>query len=73
MPDRTTLMETIAALPDEAFSWLLLALAPKAMLHGANTQVWPDGLGGFQAISRTAIADVQAAVEAYVQALEAAR
>lgn len=45
---RAPLLALLAALDDEAFNWLLLALAPSAMFHGAHTQVWPDGLGGFQ-------------------------
>lgn len=45
---RAELLGELFALDDEAFTWLLLALAPSAMLHGGHTQVWPDGLGGFR-------------------------
>jgi hypothetical protein len=45
---RATLIALLALLDAEAFSWLLLALGASAQLRGANTQVWPDGLGGFR-------------------------
>lgn len=50
VPDATRgkIIEFLALLDDEAFSWLVLAMPPSAMLHGATCQIWPDGLGGFR-------------------------
>lgn len=45
---RARLNAAICLLDDEAFSWLARSLLQSAMLHGASTQVWPDGLGGFR-------------------------
>lgn len=45
---REELNQAIANLDDEAFSWLARACLQSAMLHGASTQIWPDGLGGFR-------------------------
>lgn len=55
---RLKLLLLLAQLDDEAFDWLLLALLPSALLHGAHAQVWPDGLGGFS--DRETIIAVQA-------------
>jgi hypothetical protein len=45
--DSKALVDAIGALNNEAMAWLALSLLPSAMMHGAHTQVWPDGLGGF--------------------------
>lgn len=58
---RQRLLDAIGTLPDEALSWLALACAPKAMLHGAHAQIWPDGIGGFTRESRAAIDRVREA------------
>lgn len=48
MKNRTTLMKLFATMDDEAFAWLVLACLPSAMVQGTRTQIWPDGVGGFQ-------------------------
>lgn len=47
---RTRLFTLLAEMPDEAFGWVLIALA---------TRIWPDGLGGFMPDSRTSIEAVK--------------
>jgi hypothetical protein len=73
MIDRTRILAALAAMPDEAWDWLILACAPSAMLNtggapasGANIQIWPDGLGGFEEASRAAIEEVRAAADVYL-------
>jgi len=66
LPDRTRLLEALRTMPDEAFEWFVLATTPSAMLKGANAQIWPDGIGGFQQASKEAITEVRAAAEAYL-------
>ena len=51
--DRKKFLKLLEEMPDEGFLWLLLACQASAMTsnHGhksAKTQIWPDGLGGFQ-------------------------
>ncbi len=66
VPDRTRILKALAEMPNEAFSWFVLAAAPSAMRHGANSQIWPDGIGGFSQESQKAIADVRAAADDYM-------
>lgn len=68
-PAKLALLIRLAALPDEAFGWLVLALPPKAMAAGSPpyAQVWPDGIGGFSSASRQAINDVRAAAQGYLE------
>lgn len=47
---KSALLAALAALPDEAFGFLVAALA---------TGVWPDGLGGFKPESKAAIVAVR--------------
>jgi hypothetical protein len=65
-PDRTALLDALRTMPDEAFSWLVLALQPAAMIHGATAQIWPDGIGGFTAASRESIMAARTAAVAYL-------
>lgn len=58
-------LRVLADMPDEAFSWLMLAALPKGMTHGATAQIWPDGLGGFQIASRTTIVAAAMAAAAW--------
>ncbi len=62
-PTKGQIAKLIASLDDEAFSWIALALLPKAMMHGAKTQIFPDGLGGFK--DREKIENLQLKVKAY--------
>lgn len=62
------LASKLGALDDESFGWLALALLPSAMLHGARTQVWPDGLGGFR--DRERIEEIRDLANAYVKTME---
>jgi len=55
---RYELLAALAALPDEAYEWIVGA---------ALTQIWPDGLGGFMPESRTAITNVRAAAKAWAE------
>lgn len=64
---RSRLLKALETMPDEAFAWFVLATAPSAMLHGANNQIWPDGIGGFMHASQVAIAEVRAAADAYIK------
>lgn len=72
VPDanRVKLLEALATMPDEAFQWFVLATLPSAQLRGANRQIWPDGIGGFMADSKSSITAIRAAAEAYVQYLK---
>jgi len=69
VPDATRgqILEALATMPDEAFGWFVLAAQPSAMTQGANTQIWPDGIGGFTAESRAAITALRDAVEEYLK------
>jgi hypothetical protein len=67
MPDRARLLAALATMPDEAFGWFVMATLPAAMTHGAQAQIWPDGIGGFTDASRAAITEVQAAAAAYLE------
>lgn len=66
MKDRTRLLTALKAMPDEAFQWFVLATAPSAMMHGANNQIWPDGIGGFSHESQKAITEVRNAADYYL-------
>jgi hypothetical protein len=63
---RLELLSALATMPDEAFSWLVVALQPAAMTHGATAQLWPDGIGGFTSASRESITAVRTAAAAYL-------
>lgn len=54
-------------MPDEAFSWFVLATVPSAMMKGANNQIWPDGIGGFTKESKESINEVRAAANEYLE------
>lgn len=47
MKDRTKLLELIAKLDDEAFSWLVLSFMTGSDGMKYQRQLWPDGTGGF--------------------------
>ena len=64
--DRSQLLRALETMPDEAFGWFVRATAPKAMLKGANNQIWPDGIGGFTKESQQAIQNVRAAADEYL-------
>ena len=68
VPDATRrkIIEALATMDDEAFSWLVLAMPPSAMLHGGTCQIWPDGLGGFQ--DREKIEALRTAAQAWINA-----
>lgn len=67
---KTAMLRALEAMPDEAFSWLVLACRQRAQVEGANTQVWPDGIGGFTGASRAAITQVREAAEIWIEAPE---
>jgi hypothetical protein len=56
----------LAGMPDEGFSWLILCVPPKAMMHGGTAQIWPDGIGGFQNATRVSIEATRAAAQEYI-------
>ena len=66
MKDRTAILAALAAMPDEAFDYFVLAAGAHAMLHGGLVQIWPDGIGGFTVASRAAITAVRKAAAAYL-------
>lgn len=66
--NRARLLKALATMPDEAFSWVVLACGQSAMTHGALAQVWPDGVGGFTAASRASIEEARAAAVAWLEA-----
>ena len=70
VPDATRgqIIEALTTMPDEAFGWFVLACQPSAMTHGANAQIWPDGIGGFTSQSRKAITAIREAAAAYIKA-----
>lgn len=58
--ERTRLLTILSAMPDEAFTWLLLAIhkrTPGQPMPGC--QIWPDGIGGFSSESRASIVAAQ--------------
>jgi hypothetical protein len=63
---RDAILDALKTMPDEAFSWLVLAMQERAMTHGATAQIWPDGTGGFMAASRASITAARTAVLAYI-------
>ena len=63
---RGPIIRALAILDDEAFSWLVLAIPPSAMLHGGTCQIWPDGLGGFQ--DRVTLEALRVAAQAWLDA-----
>jgi len=63
---RLKIIQAIAIMDDEAFSWLALAMLPSAQPRGAAVQIWPDGLGGFQ--DRDTIEAARAAAQAWSEA-----
>lgn len=67
VPDvkRRDLIAALAIMPEEAFSWFVLACPTSAMLHGGHAQIWPDGAGGFSSESRASIDAVRKAADAY--------
>lgn len=66
VPDATRgpIIRALATMDDEAFSWLVLAMPPSAMLHGGTCQIWPDGLGGFQ--DRATLEALRVAAQAWL-------
>lgn len=52
---RIKLLLILAAMPDEAFNWLLMSLAGIP----SRPRIWPDSLGGFQFDSRDSIESAQ--------------
>ena len=68
MPDRSKFIATLQSMPDEAFSWLILACQPPGFQGVPH--VWPDGTGGFMPASRESIAAAQAAAAAYLDEAE---
>lgn len=69
MRDREKIIEALATMDDEAFSWFVLAIPPSAMLHGGTCQIWPDGLGGFQ--DRETIEALRTAAQAWLRRVPA--
>lgn len=63
---RAALIRILDTMPDEAFSWFVMWAASGAVspLHFK----YPDGLGGFQETSRTAIEALQRAAQKYAAA-----
>lgn len=68
VPDanRGALITALATMPDEAFSWFVLACPVSAMMKGGNAQIWPDGMGGFSPESRASVEAVRAAADDYL-------
>jgi hypothetical protein len=65
--DRTRIIAALTTMPDEAFGWFVLAAQTSAMIKGGNTQIWPDGIGGFTDESRKSITEIRAAAEEYLK------
>jgi hypothetical protein len=68
--NRLKLLLILSTMPEEAFSWLVLAMRKSAMTQGANNQVWPDGVGGFSHESRESINAAREAVEEYIKSIQ---
>jgi len=64
--NRGDLIAALATMPDEAFGWFVLACRPAAMMTGALSQIWPDGMGGFSSASRASVEAVRQAAAAYL-------
>lgn len=64
---RKEIIKILETMPDEAFSWFVLATAPSAMMKGANNQIWPDGIGGFTQESRDSINAIRKAADDYLK------
>lgn len=65
--DRTKLLKALETMPDEAFDWFVLATRQRAMMFGGNTQIWPDGIGGFRKESQKSITEIRDAAEEYLK------
>ena len=63
---RNNLAMALDALPDEAFSYVAVKLAPGFGFSGTANGPWPDGLGGFSPASQQAIPAVLDAALRYV-------
>jgi len=61
-PRRWPLLAAIAAMPEEAFLWLVTSIA----LVPGRPNAWPDALGGFSPTSQIAILDAQHAAAEYL-------
>jgi hypothetical protein len=59
--------ELLRTMPDEAFTWFVLATMPSAVFEGAKTQIWPDGAGGFMKESRESINAIREAAKRYME------
>jgi hypothetical protein len=55
---RLKLLLILAAMPSEAFGWLVITLS-----NARGGQVWPTGLGGFRPDSRASIEATRAAAD----------
>jgi hypothetical protein len=66
MIDRTRIMKALDTMPDEAFGWFVMACQPHSMVLGANSQIWPDGMGGFMQASRDSVAELRDAAQEYL-------
>jgi hypothetical protein len=67
---RLKLLLILSIMPEEAFSWLVLAMRKSAMTQGANNQIWPDGIGGFTHESRESINQAREAAEEYIKSVQ---
>ena len=65
---RDKMISVLRDMPEEAFGWFVLAAYPSAMLKGANTQIWPDGIGGFTEPSRKSITEMRETAAEWVKA-----
>jgi hypothetical protein len=55
---RDALIEALRTMPDEAFGWVVIAIA---------TRIFPDGLGGFMPDSRASIDAARAAAHGILE------
>jgi hypothetical protein len=62
---RQQLLIALTAMPEEAFSYLVLACVPESVAPSAK--IWPDGIGGFSGASKAAITAARTAAEAYLE------
>ncbi len=67
--NRDKLIAELLTMPEEAFSWLVLACVPfNPQSPNPGAKIWPDGLGGFMPDSRASILRAQGLAKQILEA-----
>lgn len=66
MTPKEEMIAALLSMPDEAFSWFVLAA--RADTDGQGAQIWPSEIGGFSEESQTAIRNLRQGVTDWFKA-----